>query len=212
MVKKVGSAISGIFALAAITLFGYWSFTDDNAFLTVLYGVVTAAFAPIALSLIQWAFKKPDKALEDLKKVPAIQKLLEEVKEYEVNVKNLKDERDKLLKIIQEESRCFMLQERKDSLEKTMICTKEEIDEINALLQNSPMTSYKYLPDIIKRVDAETRVTELTFEDAMIRVLSDLGIPTSRFIIKESLAVFEWTKKMLARTISKWKSSRKKKD
>jgi len=207
MIKKICSILIGVLAVVAIIYTGYLSFADESGYLTALYGVVAVVLAPSAFSFIQWAFKKPDKTLQDLKKVPEIRKLLEKVKQYEEMVKNLKDERDKLLEIIQKESTLFMLQERKASLEKNILTTQEELAEIDALLHEEPNANFKYLPDIIKRIESETYETELTLEAKLLNIISVSLRPNSLlFSIVYELSI--WLYKKIDAIIARQKNKK----
>ena len=203
MVKKIISILVGVLAVAAVIYTGYLSFADETGYLTVLYGVV-ALLAPSAFSLIQWAFKKPDEMLQEIQTALKTKQLLKVAKQYEMKIESLKDENNKLLEIIQEESRLFMLQERKVYLEESMVTAQEELAEIDALLQEEP-TSFKYLPDIIKRIEKETQEVEPSLEDKLLNEIS--FIPRS--LIPNIFIVFYNLIRWLYKTVSAYISRRK---
>ena len=203
MKKKIGAVFIGILAIGAIIYTGFLSFTDENGYLTILYGIVTAVLAPVAISLIQWAFTKTDKTLEELKKVPAIQQLLDEVRRYETEVKKLKDERHQLLEIVQEESKLFMLQERKASLEMSAKNINEEISEINALIKEEPNANYKYLPEIVARIEKDSPKSITDIEKNLFTLL-DGGLFSMGWIF----SIFVWLFNIVRRKIIKWKDKK----
>lgn len=133
--KRIISALVGLFCIGLVVWFGVKSGTDNKYI--VPFGLISAIIAPIGLSALGYSIKREDKTLQELTKVTQIDKLIKQAETEAEKIERLKKEKDVLLDYIKKETKRISKIERKKILEedakRILDEYKKVISEINAM-------------------------------------------------------------------------------
>jgi len=132
--KKIISFILSLFLIFIVVFLGIKS-GDGSSLYIILFGLASAFIAPLAISSLGYSFQKKDNILEELSKLPELEKKIQEAKtQEEINAK-LKKEKENLIKYIHYESKRLSMMERKEELEKNAKNILDELEQIDDILQ-----------------------------------------------------------------------------
>jgi hypothetical protein len=114
--RKIISALIATGLITGTVYLGIQS-GKDNRFV-IWFGIASATAAPVGLNLFTYAFRRSDREIiQQLAKVPEIEKLIEQAKTEEEKIQVLEAERSRLAEIVKIESRRQAALDRIDSLE-----------------------------------------------------------------------------------------------
>ena len=123
-------------AFIAICLIGgtvYLGFQSvkDNRFV-IWFGLASAIAAPVGLNLFTYAFRRSDREIiQQLAKVPEIERLIEQAKTQEEKIQVLEAERSRLAEIVKIESRRQAALDRINSLEGDAVRILAELENLD---------------------------------------------------------------------------------
>lgn len=158
---RVLAAIIGIALLAGVVWLGILS-GQNNAFL-VWFGLASAIAAPMGIAALTYSIRgRSQRILEELSKVPEVQKLIEEARTREEQIKILQTERQKLQDIITSEARRQALLSRRGAAEDQARALTREIDVLDTELER-----YSVMPE-------EASISKEAVEELRKRIKSKL--------------------------------------
>lgn len=103
----------------------------DNRFL-IWFGIASATAAPVGLNLFTYAFSGSDREIiQQLAKVPEIERLIEQAKTQEEKIQVLEAERSRLAEIVKIESRRQAALDRINSLEGDAVRILAELENLD---------------------------------------------------------------------------------
>lgn len=130
LIKKFISVLIASGLIAGTICLGVQS-GKDNRFV-VWFGIASAIAAPIGLGLLGDAISRSDdEIVQQLSKVPEIERLIEEAKTQEEKIQVLKTERSRLAEIVKIESRRQAALDRIDSLERDAVRVLTELENLD---------------------------------------------------------------------------------
>lgn len=152
----------GLLLLSGVSWLGYLSGSDPK--IIPWFGIAAAIAAPLGLTALAYGIKgRKEKVLDDLKKVPEIQRLIVEAKTREEQLRILEAEHNKLSSIIASESRRQTLESRRVSIEdeaRRLVQEADAIDKELLLLNNNAekgLISRASIEELSKLIRARTK-------------------------------------------------------
>lgn len=99
--------------------------------LVIWFGLASALLVPLGLASMGYTFTAGNKKIfEKLSKVPEIEKLVKEAESQEERIRILKEDRSRLLEVVELEARKQALVSRRESLEKDGIRIVQGLDNV----------------------------------------------------------------------------------
>jgi len=103
----------------------------DNRFV-IWFGIASATVAPVGLGLFTYAFRRSDsEIIQQLAKVPELERLIQQAKTQEENIQVLEAERSRLAEIVKIESRRQAALDRINSLEGDAVRILTELENLD---------------------------------------------------------------------------------
>ena len=128
--RKIISALIAIVLISGTVYLGIQS-GKDNRFV-ILFGIAAAIAAPVGLNLFSYAISPSDREIiQQLAKVPEIERLIEQAKTQEEKIQVLEAERSRLAEIVKIESRRQAALDRIDSLEGDAVRILAELENLD---------------------------------------------------------------------------------
>lgn len=130
LIRKIISALIATGLITGTVYLGIQS-GKDNRFV-IWFGIASATAAPVGLNLFSYAISRSDrKIIQQLAKVPEIERLIEEAKTQEEKIQVLEAERSRLAEIVKIESRRQAALDRIDSLERDAVRILTELENLD---------------------------------------------------------------------------------
>ncbi|NEQ86463.1 MAG: hypothetical protein F6K26_42295 [Moorea sp. SIO2I5] len=135
ILRKIFSALLAISLIGGTVYLGILS-GQKSAFVP-WFGIASATAAPIGLALLGSAISPSDsKVIQQLAKVPEIEKLILKAQTQEEKIQVLEAERQRLAEIVKIESRRQAILDRVDSLERDAVRILSELDNLDKEREN----------------------------------------------------------------------------
>lgn len=129
-IKKILAALVATGLITGTVYLGIRS-GKDNRFV-VWFGIASATAAPTGLALLGYAISRSDgEIIQQLAKVPEIERLIEQAKTQKEKIQVLEVERSRLAEIIKLESRRQAALDRIDSLERDATRILDELENLD---------------------------------------------------------------------------------
>jgi hypothetical protein len=130
LIKKIIAALIATVLVAGTVYLGILS--GNDSLFVVWFGIASAIAAPVGLGLFGYAISRPDdEIIQQLSKVPEIEKLIEQAKTQEEKIQVLEVERSRLAEIVKIESRRQAALDRIDSLERDAVRILAELENLD---------------------------------------------------------------------------------
>ena len=131
LIRKIISALIGTGLITGTVYFGIQS-GKDNRFV-IWFGIASATAAPVGLNLFNYAlFSRSDrKIIQQLAKVPEIERLIQPAKTQEEKIQVLEAERSRLAEIVKIESRRQAALDRINSLDGDAVRILAELENLD---------------------------------------------------------------------------------
>ncbi len=130
LIRKIISALIATGLITGTVYLGIQS-GKDNRFV-IWFGIASATAAPVGLGLFSYAISRSDREiLQQLAKVPEIERLIEQAKTQEEKIQVLQAERSQLAEIVKIESRRQAALDRIDSLERDAVRILAELENLD---------------------------------------------------------------------------------
>ena len=130
VIKKIFSALIATGLITGTVYLGIQS-GKDNRFV-IWFGIASATAAPVGLGLFSQAISHSDREIiQQLAKVPEIERLIEQAKTQEEKIQVLEAERSRLAEIVKIESRRQAALDRIDSLERDAVRILAELENLD---------------------------------------------------------------------------------
>lgn len=131
LLLRIGATILALAILAGVVQLGILSGVSPEY--VVWFGIASAIAAPVGLSLLSYALAHSDSDLiQQLAKVPEIERLVAEAKTQEEKARVLQAEQTRLAEVIRFESRRQATKDRIESLERDAVRILGELDNLDA--------------------------------------------------------------------------------
>ena len=128
--RKIISALIATGIITGTVYLGIQS-GKDNRFV-IWFGIASAIGAPVGISLFTYAFRRSDREIiQQLAKVPEIERLIEQAKTQEEKIQVLEAERSRLAEIVKIESRRQAALDRINSLEGDAVRILAELENLD---------------------------------------------------------------------------------
>lgn len=163
LVIKIVTFILGIVGIGAVVALGIATIKNSSTLLVALFGIGSAIVAPVALSLIGYTFSSKDKGvLQELSKVPEIERLISQAKSQEEKLRLLQQQQSRLAEIVRLEARKQTLASRRSDLEEQAIRILRELEAIeqegaNLQLDLDASTVTNEIEELRERIQARLR-------------------------------------------------------
>lgn len=130
VIRKIFSALIATGLITGTVYLGIQS-GKDNRFV-IWFGIASATAAPVGLGLFSYAISHSDREIiQQLAKVPEIERLIEQAKTQEEKIQVLEAERSRLAEIVKIESRRQAALDRIDSLERDAVRILAELENLD---------------------------------------------------------------------------------
>lgn len=130
LIRKIFAAFIATGLITGTVYLGIRS-GNDNRFV-VWFGIASATAAPIGLALFGYAISRSDdEIIQQLAKVPEIERLIEQAKTQEEKIQVLEAERSRLAEIVKIESRRQATLDRIDNLERDAVRILAELENLD---------------------------------------------------------------------------------
>lgn len=130
LIRKIISALIATGLITGTIYLGIQS-GKDNRFV-IWFGIASAIAAPVGIGLFSYAISPSNsKIIQQLAKVPEIERLIEQAKTQEEKIQVLKAERSRLVEIVKIESRRQAALDRIDSLERDAVKILDELENLD---------------------------------------------------------------------------------
>lgn len=134
LIRKVIAALIATALIAGTVYLGIRSGKDS--YFVVWFGIASATAAPVGLALFGYAISRSSgEVIQQLAKVPEIEKLIEQAKTQEEKIQVLEAERLRLAEIVKIESRRQAALDRIDSLERDATRILAELESLDGELR-----------------------------------------------------------------------------
>lgn len=161
VLKRFLLVVLGLVLLGIVIYLGLRA-TSEPAFV-VWFGLAAAIFIPGSIAAIRYAFTaKERKMLQELARVPVIDKQIRRSKNLEEQIRQLEEEKVQIAEVTRLESRRQTLLERKKSLEEDgsrilydLQAIDLEIRDLDVYIQSSPAT--QQVKELYERLQARRR-------------------------------------------------------
>ena len=161
MLQRVLLVVSGIVLLGIVIYLGLRA-TSESAFV-VWFGLAAAIFTPVSIATFRYAFTaKERKILQELAKVPMVEKQIVRSKSLEEQIRQLEEEKVQIAEVTRLESRRQALLERKKFLEEDggrilddLQAVDLELRQLDIDIQSSPTT--QQVKELYERLQARRR-------------------------------------------------------
>ncbi len=128
--RKIISALIATGLITGTVYLGIQS-GKDNRFV-IWFGIASATAAPVGLNLFTYAFRRSDREIiQQLAKVPEIERLIQQAKTQEEKIQVLEAERSRLAEIVKIESRRQAALDRINSLEGDAVRILAELENLD---------------------------------------------------------------------------------